>query len=50
MTNHPIRNRIPRRRLHVNLLTQLTIEKYVLIIKLRHRPVATAKRVHTVVI
>jgi hypothetical protein len=38
--NHPIGNRIPRRRLHVNLLTQLTIEKCVLNIKLRHRPVA----------
>jgi hypothetical protein len=40
MTNHPIRNRIPWRRLHVNLLTQLTIEKSVLNIKLRHKPVA----------
>jgi hypothetical protein len=38
--DHPIRNRIPRRRLHINLLTQLTIEKGVLNIKLRHRPVA----------
>jgi hypothetical protein len=38
--DHPIRNRIPRRRLHINLLTQLTIEKGVLKIKLRHRPVA----------
>jgi hypothetical protein len=40
MTDHPIRNRIPWRRLHINLLTQLTIEKGVLNIKLRHRPVA----------
>jgi hypothetical protein len=39
MTNDPIGNRIPRRRLHVNLLTQLTIEKSILNIKLRHRPV-----------
>jgi hypothetical protein len=40
MTNHAIRNIVPWRRLHVNLLTQLTIEKCVLNIKLRHRPVA----------
>jgi hypothetical protein len=40
MTNHPIRNKIPRRRLHVNLLMQLTIEKSILNIKLRHGPVA----------
>jgi hypothetical protein len=40
MTNCAIRNRVPSRRLHVNLLTQLTIEKCVLNIKLRHRPVA----------
>jgi hypothetical protein len=38
-TNHATRDRVPWRRLHVNLLTQLTIEKYVLNIKLRHRPV-----------
>src|SRR4051812_20217942 len=35
-TNHPLRNRIPRRRLHINLLTHLTIEKGVLNIKLGH--------------
>jgi hypothetical protein len=29
MANHAIRNRVPWRRLHVNLLTQLTIEKCV---------------------
>jgi hypothetical protein len=40
MTDHPIRNRIPRWRLHVNLLTQLAIKKSVLNIKLRHRPVS----------
>jgi hypothetical protein len=40
MTNHAIRDRVSWRRLHVNLLTQLTIEKCVLNIKLRHRPVA----------
>jgi hypothetical protein len=40
MTNHPIGNRIPRRRLHVNLLTQLSIEEGVLNIKLRYRPVS----------
>jgi hypothetical protein len=39
MTNHPIGNKISRRRLHVNLLTQFSIEKSVLNIKLRHRPV-----------
>jgi hypothetical protein len=40
VTNHAIRDRVPWRRLHENLLTQLTIEKCVLNIKLRHRPVA----------
>jgi hypothetical protein len=40
MTNHAIRDRVPWRRLHVNLLMQLTIEKCVLNIKLRHGPVA----------
>jgi hypothetical protein len=40
MADHPIRNRIPQRRLHINLLTQLTIEKGILNIKLGHRPVA----------
>jgi hypothetical protein len=40
VTDHPIRDRIPRRRLHVNLLTQLAIKKSVLNIKLRHRPVS----------
>jgi hypothetical protein len=39
-TNDAIRNRVPWRRLHIDLLTQLTIEKCVLNIKLRHRPVA----------
>jgi hypothetical protein len=39
-TNHAIRDRVPWRRLHVDLFTQLTIEKCVLNIKLRHRPVA----------
>jgi hypothetical protein len=39
-TNHPIGNRIPKRRLHVNLLTQFSIEESVLNIKLRHRPVS----------
>jgi hypothetical protein len=38
--NHPIGNRIPRRRLHVNLLTQFTIEESVLNIKLRQRPLS----------
>jgi hypothetical protein len=49
--DHPIRNRILRRRLHINLLTQLTIEKGVLNIKLRHRPVTNRgdckKNVHS---
>jgi hypothetical protein len=40
MANHTIRDLVPWKRLHVNLLTQLTIEKHVLKIKLRHRPVA----------
>lgn len=34
-TNHTLRNRIPRRRLHIDLLTQLTIKKDILDIKLR---------------
>jgi hypothetical protein len=38
MANHAIRDRVPWRRLHVNLLMQLTIEKFVLNIKMRHRP------------
>jgi hypothetical protein len=36
-TNHAIRDRVPWRRLHVNLLMQLIIEKYVLNNKPRHR-------------
>jgi hypothetical protein len=48
-TNHAIRDKVPWRRLHVDLLTQLSIEKCVLNIKLRHRE-ATARRVRTVVI
>jgi len=32
-------NRVPRWWLHINLLTQLSIEKGVLDIKLRHRPI-----------
>ena len=39
-THHAIRNRIPRWWLHVHLLTQLTIKKGILNIKLRYRPVA----------
>ncbi|KAK1683412.1 hypothetical protein QYE76_044260 [Lolium multiflorum] len=39
-TNRPIGNRIPRRRLHVNLLTQLAIKKSILNIKLGDRPAA----------
>jgi hypothetical protein len=38
VTDHPIRNRIPWRRLYIDLLMQLTIEKGILNIKLRHRP------------
>jgi hypothetical protein len=38
--NHAIRDIVPLRRLHVNLLTQLTIKKCVLNIKLRHGLVA----------
>jgi hypothetical protein len=34
-TNHAIRDRVPRRRQHVNLLMQLTIEKCILNIKLK---------------
>jgi hypothetical protein len=37
---HAIRDRVTWRRLHVDLLRQLTIEKCILNIKLRHRPVA----------
>jgi hypothetical protein len=35
--NHAIRDRIPWRRPHVNLLTQLSIDECILNIKLRHR-------------
>ncbi|KAK1609953.1 hypothetical protein QYE76_033626 [Lolium multiflorum] len=44
-TNHPIGNRIPRRRLHVNLLTQLAIKKSVLNIKLGHRPASNRSNI-----
>src|SRR4051812_11283206 len=44
-TNHPIGNRIPRRRLHVNLLTQFTIKESVLNIKLRHGPVSNRSNI-----
>lgn len=37
-TNHALRNRIPKWWLHLNLLTQLTIKKGILDIKLRDRP------------
>lgn len=37
---HAIRDRVPRGWLHINLLTQLTIEEGIVNIKLRHRPVA----------
>jgi hypothetical protein len=36
--DHTIRSIVPRWWLHINLLTQLTIEKSVLNVKLRHRP------------
>jgi hypothetical protein len=38
VTNHAIRNRIPRWWTYVNILTQLTIKKDILHIKLRDRP------------
>ena len=37
-TDHAIKSIVPRWWLHINLLTQLTIEKGVLNVKLRHRP------------
>src|SRR4051812_18907849 len=37
-TDHTVRHRVPRWWLHVDLLTQLTIEKCILNIKLRHGP------------
>ncbi|KAK1678602.1 hypothetical protein QYE76_039450 [Lolium multiflorum] len=49
-TNHPIGNRIPRRRLHVNLLTQLAIKKSILNIKLETANVSNSKKGTTVVI
>jgi hypothetical protein len=36
--NHTLRDRIPRWWMHVNILTQLTIKKDILHIKLRDRP------------
>jgi hypothetical protein len=38
MTNYALRDRIPRWWTHVNILTQLTIKKDILHIKLRDRP------------
>jgi hypothetical protein len=38
VTNHTLRDRIPRWWTHVNILTQLTIKKYILHIKLRDEP------------
>jgi hypothetical protein len=38
VTNHTLRDRIPRWWTHVNILTQLTIKKGILHIKLRHEP------------
>lgn len=38
MANHALRNRIPRRWLHIDLRTQLTIKKDILDIKLRDGP------------
>jgi hypothetical protein len=37
-TNHAIRNKIPRRWLHVDLLMKFTIEKDIFYIKLRNGP------------
>jgi hypothetical protein len=42
---HTIKNKVPGRWLHINLLTQLTIEEIILNIKLRHGLVA--KRGHS---
>jgi hypothetical protein len=38
VTNHTLKDRIPRQWTHVNILTQLTIKKDILHIKLRDRP------------
>jgi hypothetical protein len=38
VTNHALRDRIPRWWMHVNILTQLTIKKCILHIKLRDGP------------
>jgi hypothetical protein len=40
VTNHTLRNRIPKWWMHVNILTQLTIKKNVLDIKLRDGPLS----------
>jgi len=37
-TNHPIQNEVPWRWLHIDFLTELTIEEGVLDIQLRNRP------------
>jgi hypothetical protein len=39
MAYHAIRDNVPRKWLHVNLLMHLTIEESILDIKLRHKPV-----------
>jgi hypothetical protein len=38
VTKHTLRVRMPRRWVHVNILTQLTIKKCILHIRLRDRP------------
>jgi hypothetical protein len=38
LTNHPIRNGVPWRWLHIDFLTELAIEEGVLDIQLRNRP------------
>jgi hypothetical protein len=38
VTNHTLRDRIPRWWMHINILTQLTIKKSILYIKLRDGP------------
>src|SRR6185503_21184819 len=37
-TNHTLRDRIPRWRLHIHFLTEFTVKKGILHIKLRYRP------------
>jgi hypothetical protein len=39
MAYHAMRNRVPRWGIHINILTKLALERGIMDIKLRHRPI-----------